>query len=141
GQAVRGVQPGRCHDRSALRRNGARTCPLAQARAHDGRRCDRDERAWQRLGVHRAPAGGREHVNTPEREGSNETSPQKFSASGRGRCRASGRLADRRRVASPTAIASFKKSAYSEIFVCGCNTFTPMEVKLLFDILRNATQV
>src|SRR5262249_32781824 len=35
---------------------------LAQARAHDGRRCDRDERARQRLGVHRAPAG-REPIN------------------------------------------------------------------------------
>ena len=28
-----------------------------QARTHDGRRCDCDERAGQRLGVHRAPAG------------------------------------------------------------------------------------
>jgi len=29
GQAVRGVQPGRKDDRAALRRNGARPCPLA----------------------------------------------------------------------------------------------------------------
>src|SRR5262249_6706635 len=56
GKAVRGVQPGRCHDRSALRRHGTWPCPLAQARAHDGWRCDRDERAGQRFGVHGAPA-------------------------------------------------------------------------------------
>src|SRR5262249_26671904 len=56
-EAVRRVQPGRCHDRSALRRHGARPCPLAQARAHDGRRRDRDERARQGLGVHGASAG------------------------------------------------------------------------------------
>src|SRR5262249_28052124 len=35
-----------------------------------------------------------------------------------------------RRVASPAAIASFKKSAYSEIFVFRCNTFTPMEIQM-----------
>src|SRR5262249_29118899 len=64
---VRGVQPGRCHDRSALRRNGARPCPLAQARAHDGRRRDRDERVGQRFGVHRAPAGELNAMNLPRR--------------------------------------------------------------------------
>src|SRR5262249_10796788 len=39
------------------RRYGARACHRPQARAHDGRRRDRDERAGQRLGVHGAPAG------------------------------------------------------------------------------------
>src|SRR5262249_21304974 len=34
-----------------------------QARAHDGWRCDGDERAGQGLGVHRAPAGRRSHMN------------------------------------------------------------------------------
>ena len=43
-------------DRAPLRRDGARPCPLAQARAHDGRRRDRDERGGQRFGVHGAPA-------------------------------------------------------------------------------------
>src|SRR5262245_60315340 len=57
GQAVRGVQPGRCHDRAALRRHGARPCYLPQARAHDGRRPDRDERAGERVGVYGAHAG------------------------------------------------------------------------------------
>ena len=59
GEAVRGVQPGRCHDRAALRRHRARPRHHPQARAHDGRRRDRDERAGQGLGVHRAPAGRR----------------------------------------------------------------------------------
>src|SRR5881296_2121103 len=36
---------GRFLDRAPLRGDGARPCPLAQARAHDGRRRDRDERA------------------------------------------------------------------------------------------------
>ena len=57
GEAVRGVQPGRCHDRAALRRHRARACHHPQARAHDGRRRDRGERAGQRLGVYSAPAG------------------------------------------------------------------------------------
>ena len=48
--------PGRLLDRAALRRNRARPCPLAQARAHDGRRRDGGKRAGQRLGVHGAPA-------------------------------------------------------------------------------------
>ena len=42
-QAVSGVHPGRCLDRAALRRHRPRTCHLAQACAHDGRRRDRDE--------------------------------------------------------------------------------------------------
>jgi len=49
---------GRFPDRTPLRRDGARPCHLAQARAHDGRRRDGDERARQRFGVHRAPARG-----------------------------------------------------------------------------------
>ena len=60
GEAVRGVHPGRCHDRAALRRHRARPCHHPQARAHDGRRRDGDERAGQRLGVYRAPAGERQ---------------------------------------------------------------------------------
>jgi signal transduction histidine kinase len=47
---------------TALRRNGARSCAVAQARAHDGRRRDRDERAGQRLGLYSTPAGWREHT-------------------------------------------------------------------------------
>jgi hypothetical protein len=43
--------------RAPLRRNGARPCHLAQARAHDGWRRDGDERAGQGLGVHGPPAG------------------------------------------------------------------------------------
>ena len=57
GEAVRGIHPGRCHDRAALRRHRARPCHHPQARAHDGRRRDGDERAGQRLGVYGAPAG------------------------------------------------------------------------------------
>jgi len=38
------IHPSRCLDRAALRRNRARPCHHPQARAHDGRRCDRDER-------------------------------------------------------------------------------------------------
>ena len=48
GKAVRGVQPGRCHDRSALRRHRARPCHHPQARTHDGRRRDRGERSRAR---------------------------------------------------------------------------------------------
>jgi len=36
---------------------GAGPCHLAQARAHDGRRCDRDKRAGQGFGVYGAPSG------------------------------------------------------------------------------------
>ena len=67
GEAVRGVHPGRCHDRAALRRHRARPCHHAQARAHDGRRRDGDERAGQRLGLYRAPAGRRAHINAKRR--------------------------------------------------------------------------
>src|SRR5262249_54112294 len=63
GQVVRGVHPGRCHDCTAFRRHGTRPCHHPQARAPDGRRRDRDQRAGQRFGVHGAPAGRREHVN------------------------------------------------------------------------------
>ena len=58
GEAVRGVHPGRCHDRAAFRRHRARPRHHPQARPHDGRRRDSDERAGQRLGVYSAPAGG-----------------------------------------------------------------------------------
>ena len=56
-EAVRGIHPGRCHDRPAVRghRTGPRHHP--QARPHDGRRCDGDERAGQRLSLHGAAAG------------------------------------------------------------------------------------
>ena len=63
GEAVRGVHPGRCHDRAAFRRHRARPCHRPQARPHDGRRRDSDERAGQRLGVYSAPAGRRAHIN------------------------------------------------------------------------------
>jgi signal transduction histidine kinase len=42
GEAVPGIHPGRFPDRAPLWRNGARPCPLAQARAHDRRRRDGD---------------------------------------------------------------------------------------------------
>src|SRR5262249_58944766 len=38
-----------------------------QARAHDGRRRDGDERAGQRLGVYGAPAGGLNVMSLPRR--------------------------------------------------------------------------
>ena len=53
-------------DRAALRRNRPRPCAVAQARAHDGRRRDGDERDGQGLGVHRAPAGPRGHLKQHE---------------------------------------------------------------------------
>ena len=56
GEAVRGVHPGRCHDRAAFRRHRPWSCHHPQARAHDGRRCDRDERDGQRFSVYSAPA-------------------------------------------------------------------------------------
>jgi len=43
--------------RASLRRHWARPCHLPQARAHDGWRRDRDQRAGQRLGVHGTAAG------------------------------------------------------------------------------------
>jgi len=60
GKAVRGVQPGRCHDRAALRRHWSWPCHHPQARAHDGRRCGRGKRAGQGIGVHGAAAGRRD---------------------------------------------------------------------------------
>ena len=56
GETVSGFHPGRFAHCAPLRRNGARPCHLAQARAHDGRRRDRGERAGQGLGVYGAPA-------------------------------------------------------------------------------------
>src|SRR5262249_45504355 len=50
-----------------LRRHRARPCYLPQACAHDGRRRDRDERAGQRFGVHRAPAGELNAMSLPRR--------------------------------------------------------------------------
>ena len=41
----------------AVRRHRAWPCHHAQARTHDGRRRDRDERAGQGLGIHGAVAG------------------------------------------------------------------------------------
>jgi hypothetical protein len=67
GETISGVHPGGFLDRAPLRRDGARPCPLAQARAHDGRRCDGDERAGQGLGVHGAAAGGLNVMNLPRR--------------------------------------------------------------------------
>ena len=57
GEAVRGVQPSRGHDRAEIRRHRARPRHHPQARTHDGRRRDGNERAGQGLGVHGAPAG------------------------------------------------------------------------------------
>jgi GAF domain-containing protein len=54
GIAVRGVQPGRRHDRSVLRRHRAWPCNHPQARAHDGWRRDRDERTRQGFGLYGA---------------------------------------------------------------------------------------
>jgi signal transduction histidine kinase len=42
---------------------GLGACPLAQARAHDGRRRDRGERTQQGLGIYGAPAGWRGHTD------------------------------------------------------------------------------
>src|SRR5262249_37347282 len=42
-------------------------CHHPQARAHDGRRGDRDERAGQRLGIYGATAGGLNPMNLPRR--------------------------------------------------------------------------
>jgi len=40
----------------------ARPCHHPQARAHDGRRRDGNERAGQGFGLYGAPTGGREHI-------------------------------------------------------------------------------
>src|SRR5262249_13361068 len=68
GQIVVGFYPGRFPHRTPLWRDGTRPCHLSQTRAHDGRRRDRDERAGQRFGVHRAPTGGLNAVNLPRRQ-------------------------------------------------------------------------
>src|SRR5439155_6208807 len=70
GKAVRRIHPSRCLDRAALRRHRAWARHHAQARAHDGRRRDRDERAEQGLGVHGPSAWRRAHIsvmNLPRR--------------------------------------------------------------------------
>src|SRR5262249_18146888 len=67
-ETVSGFHSGRFPDRTPLRWDGARPCHLAQARAHDGRRRDGDERARQRFGVHRAPARGLNAMNLPRRQ-------------------------------------------------------------------------
>jgi hypothetical protein len=56
--------------RAALRRDGARACPVAQARAHGGWRRDCDQRAGQELSVHGAPAGRRSHTPLTRYRGS-----------------------------------------------------------------------
>ena len=63
GEAVRRVHPGRRLDCATLRRHRPRSCHHPQARSHDGRRRDSDERAGQRLGFYSAPAGRRAHIN------------------------------------------------------------------------------
>jgi adenylate cyclase len=58
GKIVPGIHPGRFLDRAPLRRDGARPCHLAQTRAHDGWRRDRDERAGQGVSITvRLPGG------------------------------------------------------------------------------------
>ena len=51
------IHTGRFLDRPPLRRDRARPCPLAQARAHDGRRRGGGERAGQGLSIYREIAG------------------------------------------------------------------------------------
>jgi hypothetical protein len=53
--------------RAALRRDRARPCALAQARTHDGRRRNGDERAEQVLGVYGAPAERHGHLSRMRR--------------------------------------------------------------------------
>ena len=62
GEAIPGIHPGRFPDRAPLRRDGARPCPLAQARTHDGWRRYGDERARQGFGLYGALAGRRGHL-------------------------------------------------------------------------------
>src|SRR5262249_34935656 len=50
-----------------FRRHWARARHHTQARAHDGWRCDGDERAGQRLGIYGATAGGLTPMNLPRR--------------------------------------------------------------------------
>ena len=71
GQAVRGIHPGRCLDRAALRRDRARPRDHAPARPHDGRRRDGGERARQGLDLHGAAAGAaRSRTDAPAHGGS-----------------------------------------------------------------------
>jgi hypothetical protein len=65
GKTVRRIHPSRCLHRSTLRRHGAWPCHHPQARAHDGRRRDRDERTGQGLGVYGAPAGRCDSLTKP----------------------------------------------------------------------------
>src|SRR5260370_39874753 len=62
------MPPSRFPARAPLRREGARPCPLAQARAHDGWRRDRGKRTGQGLGVYGAPTGGLNAMNLPRRQ-------------------------------------------------------------------------
>src|SRR5262249_50775231 len=120
------VHPGRYLDRAALRRHGSRPCHHPQARAHDGWRCDGEERAGQRFGIYSAPAGRSERITAiacPDEviegkageEDSNETSPQTISAAiGRRGCRSAHRARCKRRkvsrqVASLAFCAEFGK--------------------------------
>jgi hypothetical protein len=57
-------------------------CPLAQARPHDGRRRDRDERAGQGLGVYGALAG-RQLTKSSQTVSPEAVTPVCFSESGR----------------------------------------------------------
>ena len=93
GQAVRGIHPGRLVDRATYRRHRARPCHHPQARPHDGRRRDGDERTRQGLDLHSATAGSAE----PQTGGA--------TAAGGGRSRHALRLhsGDRRRSDRPRA--------------------------------------
>jgi hypothetical protein len=64
GETVPGFHSGRFLDRTALRRDGARTCDLAQARAHDGRRRDRRKRSGEGIGLYSPPTGRARHALT-----------------------------------------------------------------------------
>ena len=66
GEAVRGIQPGRCHDSPALRRHRTGPRHHPQARPHDGRRRHGDERAGQRLSLHGAAAGRGRYLSKAE---------------------------------------------------------------------------
>ena len=66
GQAVRGIQPGRGHDRAALRRHRAGARHHPQARAHDGRRRHGDERS--RAKARSSPSRLPGRADTPARE-------------------------------------------------------------------------
>ena len=66
GEAVRGIHPGRRHDRAALRRHRTGPRHHPQARPHDGRRRHGDERAGQRLSLHGAAAGRGRYLSKAE---------------------------------------------------------------------------